>query len=674
MPLAGATVLPMTTVVYDRRVSPEFLAHFDADAPGGGVMSPLVTYANKALFPVDLCFRKSKAGREHATLYVGLTGVLTVHSGKKGLLSLEAHPTHKKAGRFDSGWSKPMTPARLAEVWAEVELYLDRVIPEAARTHGSKEGAVQAAVASYTSPDRVVVDREVTPSFGSSGEKRSFMSACQQPILGALGAANLDFSGKPKKLGNECDALGIDSDGRVLAIEVKPLSGSSVAWVAAQAAMYARILQGWIEHDQQPGQEPDTVLRQMLAQRRRVGLASGSFDVEVPMRVVPVVALQRGASPEMVRRMLAVRDALAKVDLGVEPIEIYEVTLLGEMLPLDESRHADGRPRHRRDYAARANQSLAAWKAATSTLPDEARGPGVVRNRVGEDVEVDYCLSKEFAAYNLLPEVRQPALRLFKELGIAWHQGVAGGPSSHLRSSQVQCVNALGQMMAEPERIIRAFGEVLDIADVRDFGAIDSSETGRYLTFEFIGATDYFGEGGKGKRTRGSHSTSVDAAFAYTNNAGVDELALVEWKFTENYPSADSKAPAKEAERRRRYINALAAPDSPIDIADVEPADLFHEPIYQLVRQQLLARELELDPSVKAQVVRVVHVLSPENAAYARSYIAPGLRSLGSTPAEVWTKLLRLPDRFVKVDPVTFLDPDITSREYLQRYGMPDTT
>lgn len=301
------------------------------------------------------------------------------------------------------------------------------------------------------------------------------------------------------------------------------------------------------------------------------------------------------------------------------------------MLPLDGSRRADGSPRTRRDYAAMTNQSLAKWKAATSTLPDEARSPGTVRNRAGQEVEVDYCLPKEFAEHNLLPEVRQLALELFKQLGITWHQGVGGRPSPHQRSSQVQCVNAFGQMMNEPKRIIRAFGEALDIAAVRDFGVIDSSEAGRYLTFEFIGATDYFGEGSKGKRTRGSQSTSVDAAFAYTTYAGVDELALVEWKFTEKHPRADRKAPAREAERRSRYAKVLTARDSPIDVADVNVADLFHEPIYQRMRQRLLAHKLESDPSVKAQVVRVVHVPGAvariaQRGAYARVWRRQGRR------------------------------------------------
>jgi hypothetical protein len=95
--------------------------------------------------------------------------------------------------------------------------------------------------------------------------------------------------------------------------------------------------------------------------------------------------------------------------------------------------------------------------------------------------------------------------------------------------------------------------------------------------------------------------------------------------------------------------------------------DLFHGPICQLVRQQLLAHALEKDPAVKADVVRVVHVLSPENTAYTRSYLAPGVRPLGATAPEAWTILLRIADPFVKIDPAVFLGPDITTQEYCAR-------
>lgn len=652
---------------YDRRVSSQFLAHFEP----GGVAASLASYCKSGLFPVDLRFRRgAKSGAEHASLYVGLTSVLNVRSAKSGKLRLDVHKTHQKRGAFNADWSAPRTPAELDAIWPDVELYLDRIIPIAAQSHGTKEGAVQAAIAAHRSRERLVLDREVTPSFRDKRAKKRYMNECQQPILDLLAGADLGFGGVPKSLGNECDAIALDDTGRLLAVEVKPLGVGSIAWVAAQATMYARILQRWIESDHAPGHEPAEVLREMAEQRHAVRLAP-SLEVTLAEdeRVVPVVALQRRASPVMVKRMLAVRDVLAQHDLGVEPVEIYEVSLIGQLIPLDESRLPDGSPAPLQSYVSRSNASAVRWKQESQTLPSAAKLPGVVKSRSGDAVPLDHVLPDQYAAHNLLPEVREPALKLFRDLDIKWHQGVNGGPSPHLRSSQVQCVNALGQMMEDADRIERAFGSVLDIASVRDLGEIDPSEKGRLLTFEFVGLHDYFGEGKGGVLTRGAQTTSVDAAFAYRTAGGVDALALVEWKFTETYRSADRNAAHKEATRLNRYQEALLQPDGPIAVDGVKLAELFHEPLYQLCRQQLLAKELERDPRVVADVVTVVHVLSPENTAYQSSYVAPALRQRGSSIGEVWRSLLRTPDRFISLDPSVFLDPLVTSDEYRLRYG-----
>lgn len=334
---------------YDRRVSDQFLQHFTPD----GVLSSLPAYAKSGLFPIDLRFRgDAKSGAEHASLYVGLTSVLDVHHSRAGKLKLTVHSTHRANGKFDAAWAKQMTLDELAAVWPAVELYLDRIIPIAAKSHGGKEGAIQAAVASHRSSERVIVDREVTPAFRDTATRQEFMYACQQPILDVLKKSDLGFGAVPAKLGNECDALAVDSAGRILAVEIKPVGVGSIAWVVAQATMYARILQRWIDADAPEGLQPVDVIQGMLAQRHDVRLAPKvDLAFEARPRVVPVVALQRGASAEMIRRMCAVRDVLRGVDLDVADVEIYEVNLIGEWIPLDESRLPDGRPVARRTYA-----------------------------------------------------------------------------------------------------------------------------------------------------------------------------------------------------------------------------------------------------------------------------------------------------------------------------------
>ena len=180
---------------YDRRVSAQFLEHFQQ----GGLLASLPVYAKSGLFPIDLQFRKSaKSEAEHATLYVGLTSVLDIHHATSGTLKLKVHPKHQKSAQFDPSWSQSMTVTELAAAWPAVELYLDRIIPIAAKSHGSKEGAVQAAVSSHRTTDRVILDREVTPSFRDKAHKHDFMAQCEEPILAALDKADLSFGAVPK--------------------------------------------------------------------------------------------------------------------------------------------------------------------------------------------------------------------------------------------------------------------------------------------------------------------------------------------------------------------------------------------------------------------------------------------------------------------------------------------
>ena len=322
---------------------------------------------------------------------------------------------------------------------------------------------------------------------------------------------------------------------------------------------------------------------------------------------------------------------------------------------------------NRNEYRDAERSRAVAWKRATVALEPAAKVAAPYVNKDGRAGahRYDFCLPLEYAASNLLPDVRERSLHLFQDLGIPWHAGVGAGPTNHLLSSQVQCVNALARMVEDPLRARRAFGSVLDIGEMLEI------EPGRFLTFEYIGPADYFGEVPGGERTRGAQCTSVDAAFLYRTPSGVTEMALVEWKYTEQYLRRRKADPAKDGTRIRRYEADVFADDGPVR-ADLLPlVDLLDEPFYQLVRQQLLAHRLERDRVLGADVVRVVHVLPPANVAYQKSLTRDSHRCVGATVDEVWAKLLRTPSRFAHLDPVVFLDPTITSAEYAARYGGP---
>ena len=310
-----------------------------------------------------------------------------------------------------------------------------------------------------------------------------------------------------------------------------------------------------------------------------------------------------------------------------------------------------------------------AWKMATTTVPQQSKIPAPYVTKIGSGGDrphYDFCLPPAVANCSLLPEVRDIAIPMFKELGISWHKGVGDGPSNHLLSSQVQCVNALGQMVTNPALIVAAFGPIVGTKSVEEI------EPGRYLTFEYIGDKDYLNESSGGKRVRGANCTSVDAAFLHTNDRGKRELILIEWKYTEKYAKRPD-TPKKDAVRKGRYKRLLDERGSPIDLPVGLPfKELLQDPIYQLMRQQLLAQQLEKHKAHE-EIDRaiVLHIDSPLNLAYQKSLFGDKTRELGSTVDEVWKRLLKSKskNRFKQMDSSVFLDPNITSAEYVLRYG-----
>lgn len=65
----------------------------------------------------------------------------------------------------------------------------------------------------------------------------------------------------------------------------------------------------------------------------------------------------------------------------------------------------------------------------------------------------------------------------------------------------------------------------------------------------------------------------------------------------------------------------------------------------------------------------MVHVLSPANTAYQDCLQGCTGLGIGTTVDEVWSRILRVPDLFKKMDPVVFLDADVTYADYVERYG-----
>lgn len=319
-------------------------------------------------------------------------------------------------------------------------------------------------------------------------------------------------------------------------------------------------------------------------------------------------------------------------------------------------------------FRKRAEAAALAWKRKTALLPDAARVPAPYfdADRPSERPS-RLCLPEEFAELNLVPDARETGLSRFKRDGIRWHAGTPAGPSNHLLDSQVQCVNALAPLVGSPDAVRELFGKVLDIAEVLPFEPSSPDA----LVFEWIGLVDHLGEGNGKQRTRGSRTTSVDAAFRYRTPEGSIEIGLCEWKYTEKYEDTPlAGGDSAMATRIARYRQWWDDPHGPVRHDLIPYDDLFVEPFYQLFRQQVLAHEMERARELDADCVRVVYAAPCGNAELWKSLTRESHWAAGGDVRAAWAAMVRGPDRFVVLDTTSLAGPrDGANPAFVERYG-----
>ena len=131
---------------------------------------------------------------------------------------------------------------------------------------------------------------------------------------------------------------------------------------------------------------------------------------------------------------------------------------------------------------------------------------------------------------------------------------------------------------------------------------------------------------------------------------GTRQIVLIEWKYTESYSRTWLGIAKKSGtDRREIYRHWYDSPCCPLE-KDKAPdfSDLFYEPFYQFLRQQLLAHEMEQARELGCELVAVLHV-APESNRDFHKVTSPGLQPLGDSSIEVWKGLVRPGERFLSV-------------------------
>ncbi len=257
-----------------------------------------------------------------------------------------------------------------------------------------------------------------------------------------------------------------------------------------------------------------------------------------------------------------------------------------------------------------------------------------------------FCLPNRQAEVNLFQEIRQAAIDYFARHDIKWHEGENRMPSNHLCDSQVSCVNFLFPFGDKPEALVKLLQPIFP----RIQRVLPMEEEGVCLSFEWIGKDNYLNEVSRnGKRTRGANFTSADAAVLFEREDDICQIALIEWKYTEQYSGTSLKISRSGTDRTRIYAPLYEREDCPLNKALLPHfSALFYEPFYQLMRQQFLAHEMERARELGADIVSLLHIAPARNYDF-QKVTSPALVPLGTSVTEIWKRLVHTKDRFVSV-------------------------
>jgi hypothetical protein len=234
----------------------------------------------------------------------------------------------------------------------------------------------------------------------------------------------------------------------------------------------------------------------------------------------------------------------------------------------------------------------------------------------------------------------------------------------------------LAPFVADPAALASIFGGVLNIDEVLPFEGIGTAATSfdwnDHVVFEWPGASDYLGERLRAPRARGANTTSADAAIRYRTTDGTVAIALVEWKFTENYQGRVLSGDSNSMRVRKLRYEGWWSPTGPLRTDLLRLEDMLVEPIYQLFRLHCLAHEMQTAREGGATKVTVVYAAPAGNRALLGYFPGPASRRIKAEDGLLtgWRDLLYEPQSFQYLDTSSLLRPaSVMSEEYRRRYG-----
>jgi hypothetical protein len=250
------------------------------------------------------------------------------------------------------------------------------------------------------------------------------------------------------------------------------------------------------------------------------------------------------------------------------------------------------------------------------------------------------------AKLGLWSDIHTGALAYFKENKIPWWESTVEGPTGHLLSSQIACINHLYYIRHNKELATLLLKNIDNrIVSAEEFTYPDTDSG--YVAFEIVGKENYLHER---QHSRGANATSVDAFMVGKKKDGGNILVLIEWKYTEYYePNKSLYIP----ERYEIYNQLLECFDSPILMrmdAEEPFESLYYEPFYQLMRQTLLGWQMVKAGEYDSDEYIHVHVIPKQNKELRLRNTSPGLQEKGKDLRITWKSVLKEPFRYIIID------------------------
>ena len=201
-----------------------------------------------------------------------------------------------------------------------------------------------------------------------------------------------------------------------------------------------------------------------------------------------------------------------------------------------------------------------------------------------QNISLPYIIEKGKEITNLYPTIRKEAIEYFQQNGIDWWKSKEG-PTGHMLSSQISCVNHLFPLMKKDASatLISILNSIQSKLCFKRILAnpLDQPHCNGNICFEFVWKNRTLI--GEKYEKRGAMCTSIDAVIYAETTDSKRVLIPIEWKYVESYEH--KRAVQSSIDRYKLRL------DNSSNIKEWNEA-YEYDPLYELVRQTMLVEKI----------------------------------------------------------------------------------